>query len=129
MRATRATRMAAWCASPAPRQLDNLLAEAQVISRDFNDQPVLEEGRIRRFLGITFVRTQRLLTGTDDQAGTSAICNVWQREGLHLGIWNDISTNISQRHDLQSEPWQAYVYMTGGGTRLEEARVMQIWAR
>jgi hypothetical protein len=111
------------------RQLDNLMAEAQVISRDFNDQPVLEEGRVKRFLGVTFVRSERLATGTDDQAGTSTKVFLWQREGLHLGIWNDISTNISQRHDLQSEPWQSYVYMTAGSTRLEEARVYQIWAR
>jgi hypothetical protein len=111
------------------RQLDNLLAEAQVISRDFNDQPVLEEGRIKRFLGIQFVRSERLQTGTDDQAGTSTKVLLWQREGMHLGIWNDITTNISQRHDLQSEPWQAYVFMTGGATRLEEKRVVQVWAR
>jgi hypothetical protein len=111
------------------RQLDNLMAEAQVISRDFNDQPVLEEGRIKRFLGIDFVRTERLLTGSDDQAGISTKCHLWQREGLHLGVWNDITTNMSQRHDLQSEPWQCYVFMTGGGTRLEENRVYQIWAR
>lgn len=111
------------------RQLDNLMAEAQVVSRDFNDQPVLQEGRVSRFLGITFVRIERLLTGTDDQAGTSTKVHLWQREGMHLGLWNDISTNISQRHDLQSEPWQSYVYMTAGATRLEEPRVYQIWAR
>jgi Phage capsid protein len=116
------------CAAGA-RQLDNLMAEAQVISRDFNDQPVLEEGRIKRFLGIDFVRSERLLTGTDDQAGTSTKVHLWQREGLHLGVWNDITTNMSQRHDLQSEPWQCYVFMTGGATRLEENRVYQIWAR
>ena len=111
------------------KQLDNLLAEAQVVSRDFNDTPVLVEGRVKRFLGITFVRSERLLTGTDDQSGTSTKVFIWQREGLHLGMWNDISTNISQRHDLQSEPWQAYIYMTAGATRLEETRVVQVWAR
>lgn len=111
------------------RQLDNLMAEAQVISHDFNSAPVLEDGRIKRFLGVQFVRSERLPTGTDDQAGTSTKVFMWQREGMHLGIWNDISTNISQRHDLQSEPWQAYVFMTAGATRLEEKRVTQIWAR
>ena len=111
------------------RQLDNLMAEAQVVSRDFNNQPVLEEGRVKRFLGIEFVRSERLQTGTDDQAGTSTKVFMWQKLGMHVGIWNDISTNISQRHDLQSEPWQSYVYMTAGATRLEEKRVTQIWAR
>ncbi len=111
------------------RQLDNLMAEAQVVSRDYNDMPVLGEGRVKRFLGIEFVRSERLQTGTDDQAGTSTKCFVWQKEGMHLGIWNDITTNISQRHDLQSEPWQAYVFMTAGATRLEEKRVVQVWTR
>jgi Phage capsid protein len=111
------------------RQLDNLMAEAQVVSRDFNDQPVLEEGRVKRFLGIEFVRSERLQTGTDDQAGTSTKVFVWQRDGMHLGIWNDITTNISQRHDLQSEPWQSYIFMTAGATRLEEKRVVQLWCR
>src|SRR5205807_7195301 len=110
-------------------QMDNLLAEAQVISRDFNDVPALVEGRVKRFLGIDMVRIERLLTGTDDQAGTSTKVHIWQKEGLHLGLWNDISTNISQRHDLQSEPWQAYVFLTAGATRLEEKRVVQAWAR
>lgn len=111
------------------KQLDNLMAEAQVISRDFNDTPVLVEGSIKRFLGFTFVRSERLTTGTDDQAGTSTKVFCWQKMGMHLGVWNDITTNISQRHDLQSEPWQAYVFMTGGATRLEEKRVVQVWAR
>jgi hypothetical protein len=111
------------------KQMDNLLAETQVISRDFNEVPALVEGRVKRFLGIDMVRIERLLTGTDDQSGTSTKSHVWQREGLHLGLWNDITTNISQRHDLQSEPWQAYVFMTAGATRLEEKRVTQQWCR
>ena len=113
-------------------QLDNLLAEAQVVSTDFNDNngaPVLKDGVITRFLGVNFIHSERLATGTDDQAGTSTKCFMWHKAGMHLGLWNDITTNISQRHDLQSEPWQAYIYMTAGATRLEEKRVTQIWAR
>ena len=114
------------------KQMDNLLAEAQVVSTDFNDNngaPVLKDGVLTRFLGVNFIHTERLGTATDDQAGTSTPVYMWQKEGMHLGMCNDISTNISQRHDLQSEPWQAYVYMTAGATRLEEKRVVKIWAR
>jgi hypothetical protein len=112
------------------KQLDNLLAEAQVISSDFNgNMPVLKEGRIQRFLGIDFIHSERLPTGTDDQAGTSTKVGLWQKEGMHVGLWNDISTDIAQRKDLQGLPWQAYVYLTAGATRLEEKRVVQIWAR
>lgn len=110
-------------------QLDNLLAEAQVVSTDFNTQPVLVDGRITRFLGCNFIRSERLPTGTDDQAGTSRKVGMWTKKGMHVGIWGDITTDIAQRKDLQGLPWQAYVYMTAGCTRLEEKRCVQVWCR
>jgi hypothetical protein len=45
---------------------------------------------------------------------------------MHLGIWDEVATDISKRTDLQGLPWQAYVTMTAGATRLEEAKVVQI---
>jgi hypothetical protein len=100
-----------------------LMNEVQIISSDFNggERPVLKDGRIRHFMGFDFVYCQ--LNETVN-AGTSE-CNVpcWVKSGMHLGIWNDVSTSISKRHDLQSEPWQAYVYLTAGATRIEENRV------
>lgn len=117
-----------YCVAGA-KQLDNLLAEAQVVSTDFNSTPVLVDGVVKRFLGINFIHSERLPTGTDDQAGTSTKVAVFQKQGMHLGIWNDITTDVSQRKDLTSLPWQAYVYMTAGATRLEEKRLVQVWAR
>lgn len=115
------------------KQLDNLLAEAQIISTDFNSQadgaPVLRDGIIHRFLGVNFIHSERLPTGTDDQAGTSTKVMMWEKNGLHLGLWNDVTTDVAQRKDLQGLPWQAYVYMTAGATRLEEKRVQPIWCR
>lgn len=109
---------------------DTLLSEMQVISTDFNTRPVLgEDGMVQTFMGINFVHTELLLTGTDDQAGSSTAVPLWVKSGAYLGIWNDISTDISQRKDLQGLPYQAYVYGTFGGTRLEEKKVVQIWAR
>ena len=115
------------------KQLDNLLAEAQVVSSDFNSdaegRPVLRDGMIDRFLGVEFIHSERLPTGTDDQAGTSTKCMMWVKEGMHLGLWEDITTDVAQRKDLQGLPWQAYVYMTAGATRLEEKRVQPVWCR
>lgn len=111
------------------KQHDNLLAEAQVVSTDFNDRPVLVEGRITRFLGINIVHCERLKQGTDDAAGTSWQVPLFAKSGMYLGLWNDISTNISQRNDIQGLPWQAYVYMTAGATRLEEKKTIRIWCR
>lgn len=111
------------------KQHDNLLAEAQVVSTDFNDRPVLVDGRVRRFLGIDLVVCERLTSGTDDQSGTSDAIPVYTKSGMYLGVWDDIKTSISQRHDLQGEPWQAYATGTFGATRLEEKRVVKVWCR
>lgn len=111
------------------RQHDDLLAEAQVISTDFNDRPVLVDGMVTRFLGINFVMCERLQNGTDDGSGTSRAIPLFARSGMHLGMWNDVTTDITQRKDLQGLPWQAYVYMTAGATRIEENKVVRIWAR
>lgn len=119
-----------YCAITASEH-DDLLNEIQVISTDFGaaQAPVLVEGRIRRFLGINFVHTQLLTTGTDDAAGTSTACPLWVPSGMYYGNWQTAMTDISQRKDLQGLPWQAYVSMTGGATRLEKERVVRIWCR
>lgn len=111
------------------KEHDSLLNEIQVISTDFNDRPVLVEGRVTRFLGINFKHTQLLTTGTDDAAGTSNAIPLWVKRGMYLGTWQSQVTNISQRNDLQGLPWQAYVMMTAGATRLEKERVIRIWCR
>jgi hypothetical protein len=102
------------------KQHDNLLAEAQVISLDYNDKPIMVEGKIQRFLGINFIHSELVETSTYD------LVPVFAKSGVYLGVWNDIATDISQRKDLQGLPYQAYVYMSAGATRLEEERVVQI---
>lgn len=119
---------AIYCAINAANH-DSLLAEVQIISTEFNDKPVLVEGRIMRFLGIDFIHTELLSTGTDDLSGTSTAVPMWAKSGAYLGIWNDINSKITERPDLQSIPYQAYVKGTFGATRLEEKKVVQIWAR
>lgn len=104
------------------KQEDNLLAEAQVISLDFNDKPVLVDGKVTRFLGINIVHSERL----DANATPSRLVPVFAKSGMHLGIWNDITSDISQRKDLRGLPFQAYVYMTCNATRLEEEKTVQI---
>lgn len=108
---------------------DSLLAEVQVISTEFNDKPVLVDGKIQRFLGIDFIHTELVSTGTDDIAGTSTALPCWAKSGAYCGIWMDTMTDVSQRKDLTSLPYQAYVMGTFGGTRLEEKKVVQVWAR
>lgn len=103
-----------------------LLQEIQITNRDYTggDVPVLREGKLVRFLGLNFIYCELIETVA---AGTNEVdVPVWARSGMHLGFWNDVKTSISIRNDLQSEPWQAYVYMTIGATRLDEEKVFNI---
>jgi hypothetical protein len=101
-------------------QHDDLLGETQAVSLDYNDRPVLVDGRITRFMGFNFVDIQRLpLSGTDRSIF------VYAKSGVHCGIWNDITTRITERDD-KSYSTQVYVKGTFGATRLEEGKVVKI---
>jgi len=102
-----------------------LLKEIQIISSDFNgDAPVMQDGRITRFLGINFIYcelAETVLAGTNE-----VTIPVWVKSGMHLGMWNEITSDIAQRKDIQGLPWQAYIYMTAGATRIDEDKVYAI---
>lgn len=111
---------------------DSLLGETQATSGDFNTKPVLEEGKIRRFMGINFVIIQEVNTicaGTDDASGSSTGIPFFVPSGLYLGIWQDTNTVISQRHDLTLAPWQVAMDKMIGATRLEEVKIVRAWCR
>lgn len=111
----------AYCAISA-EQHDDLLGQLQVTNADFNtDAPVLQDGKVTRFLGINFIHTERLPT-----SGGHRRCPVWVPSGVHLGMWNDITSNVTQRRDLSSHPFQVYLMGTFGATRTEEKKVVDI---
>lgn len=103
-------------------QHDDLLAETQIISLDYNDRPVLMDGMITRFLGINFIHCERL----DTDGSSYRRVPVYAKSGLHLGIWEDIKNSVSIRNDLQGEPFQLYTKMSMGATRIEEKKVVEI---
>jgi hypothetical protein len=108
-----------FCAIGA-QQHDDLLGQTQAISLDFTNKPVLVDGRIKAFMGFNFIDSQRLaLSGTN----RTVVC--WAKSGLHLGIWDDIDVQISERAD-KSYSTQVYVKGTFGATRVEEKKVVAI---
>jgi len=109
------------------KQADNLLAEAQVISADYNSKPALVDGKIMSFMGFNFIHSELLSQGTDDQSGTSYAIPAYAKSGMYLGLWNEINTDVSQRKDITSLPWQVYAKGSFGATRLEEKKVVKIW--
>ena len=103
-------------------QYDSLLHEAQFISSDFNGTKPLTDGRVGRYLGVTFVHCELLTTDTSGYRRVP----MWAKSGMHLAKWMDVTSSVSQRNDLRGEPWQLYLKMTMGATRLEEGRVIEI---
>ena len=78
------------------------------------------EAKTRSFMGFSFVLSERLpITGTDREIPC------WVPSGMHLGMWNDITTRISERDD-KSYSTQVYVKGTFGATRVEEEKVVEI---
>lgn len=109
-----------FCAISA-EQHDDLLQEIQAISLDYQTRPVLEEGRIRRFMGINFIHSERLLATADPYRR----CPVWAMSGMHLGTWMEVTGQVYPRPD-KSNNAQVLVEGTFGATRLELAKVVEI---
>ena len=111
-----------YCAISAT-QNRNLMDEIQVINADYNgEKPVVNDGFIQRWGRMQFIHSERLPVNGSSQRR----CPVWVKPGMHLGMWQDLSADVSQRKDLGGLPWQVYLYGTFGGTRLEEKKVVEI---
>lgn len=104
-------------------QHDDLLAEAQVVSTDFNDRPVLVSGKIQQFLGINFIHCERL---TANGSGYRQV-PVYAKSGIYLGIWEDMVIDVFQNKELRGHPWEVYLMMTAGATRLEEEKICKVF--
>lgn len=104
------------------KQHDNLLKESQVISTDFNEKPVLVEGKITRFMGINIIHCERL----DVDGSSYRRIPVFAKSGMHLGLWKDKEIDIDKRKDLTGNPWEVYLMMSMGATRTQENKVIEI---
>jgi hypothetical protein len=100
---------------------DLLLKEIQIVNKDYNGgAAVLENGRVRRFMGFDFALTERLTITSGDR-----LIPAWVKSGMHLGLWKDINAKISERND-KSHAWQVYLCMTLGATRTQLGKIIRI---
>lgn len=124
------------------KQHDDLLNEAQAISLDYNNTPVLVNGKITSFMGFNFIHSERIPGGpnfnsainpgiasgsSDGQytTGSRYLVPVFAKSGVALGMWNDVQTSVDRRADKRNS-YQVYVTGTFGATRLEEKRCVLI---
>lgn len=104
------------------QQEQDLFNQVQVVSTEFNDRPVLVDGKVVRFLGFDIVVMERLPIYTTNTRGV--LCFV--KSGLYLGMWKDQTNRISIRNDLSGEPWDLYTSVSFGATRTQPGKVLQI---
>lgn len=100
----------------------NLLSDIKVISKDFNPAMNLVDGKLPSYLGVNFIHSEKLPV---DGSG-NRINPMWVKSGMALGIWKDKETSVDQRKDMRGLPWQIYLLMTFGATRLDEKKVIQV---
>lgn len=102
------------------RQAMELFGETITGSVDYvNGRPIVT-GRLPMLYGFEFVCIERLTKASNDRQ-----CLAWAKSGLHLGIWNDIETEI----DRIPGKWgsvQVMVKGSFGAVRSEEKKVVRI---
>lgn len=99
---------------------DALLKEVQVVNKDYGASATLVDGRVKRFMGVDFVITERLNITSGDR-----LVPLWMKSGLYLGVWNDITAEITKRAD-KSYATQVYLAMTVGATRTQLGKSVRI---
>lgn len=99
---------------------DALLKEVQVVNKDYANSAVLENGRVKRFMGIDFILTERLTITSGNR-----LIPLWLKSGVYLGIWKDLQAEIGKRAD-KSYATQVYLCQTIGSTRTQLGKQIRI---
>jgi hypothetical protein len=99
---------------------DALLKEVQIANKDYGNSAVLVDGKVKRFMGVDFIITERLTITSGNR-----LIPVWLKSGLYLGVWKDIMGEISKRAD-KSYATQVYLCMTLGATRTQLGKQVRI---
>lgn len=101
----------------------DLLTQQELMSRDYNDKPVVENGTITRIAGCSVVVSERLTVASSIRSNILTM-----PDGLYLGIWKDMTVDVDQRKDLTGHPWQLYAMLSAGATRLQLGKLIEVKA-
>lgn len=126
------------------QQLDDLLADDQVINNDYATVKALVQGDVDTFMGFKFVRIERLplrltsasyegasgndsgdLGGSQTFAANARRCFAWKKEGVLLATADSVMGRIDELPGKHYSN-QVYASMSIGGTRMEEAKVVEV---
>jgi hypothetical protein len=99
---------------------DSLLKEIQVVNKDYGNSAVLVDGKVKRFMGIDFLLTERLTITSGNR-----LIPIWLKSGMHLGTWGELQARISERAD-KGYATQVYLSFTKGATRTQLGKTIRV---
>lgn len=110
------------------KQMSDLLGDQQITSADYNTVKALVAGTVDSFLGFKFIGVNGLRGANDPILPVSSNvrkCLAFQRNGIKLGIGEDITARITERDD-KCYATQVYYEMSLGATRMQEEMVVEV---
>lgn len=123
------------------RQLMAMLRQTEVGSADYNSVKALVEGKVDTFMGFKFIHTERIpatsgyygADGSYNAASGTAFSNydtvlAWAKSGVHLSVARDVTAKVDEL-PTKSYAKQIYLSMGIGATRLEEEKVVAVYAK
>lgn len=100
--------------------LTSLLNTTEIKSADYNSVKALVQGEVDSFLGMKFIRSERLAGGA-----TARKALLFTKSGIGLAIGKDVKSRITEESTLHFAK-QLYFSMCLGASRLEEDKVVEI---
>ena len=107
--------------------MDDLLTGVDIKNSLYDAMKDLYTGKTNKFLGFTFVRSNRLKKAVSG-GGYSRKCAAWCKSGVILCVPQEITMSVKQRPD-KNDNWQALAKLKGGTTRIEDEKVVQIFCQ
>lgn len=104
------------------KQERNLQNEIKATNKDYNAMYDTTTGKLSRLYNIQFVHTERL----DTDGNSYRRVPLYAKSGMHLGVWQDVTTTIHSQVATKNNNAQYSAEMMAGATRLEEGKVVEI---
>jgi hypothetical protein len=110
-----------WYCAMNAKQRNAMLGQEKVTSADYATVKALVQGQINQFLGITFLKSQRLTVASSIRS-----IPLWVKNSMVAGFGKEPGANVARRPD-KSFNWYAYYSVDVGGMRRDETGVVRIY--
>lgn len=99
--------------------------DSQLTSTDFNSVQALIDGTVDQWLGVKFIRSERLPYTVTGGGKATRTCPMWISNGVRLSFWADLRTNID-RLPNKDQAIQIYSRIRVQAGRKDEDRVVKV---